>query len=190
MFRKSLFCIALFICLFSISVQTCSAYQVQRVAVLPVFSGENSSINKDVEGIITKALVNKFYMPLSKVVTFFEMIPEADVIGALPIQAKDKKKSKLENTFLALVADKLNADIVIAAEITSCRSESTTNWDGDCLLNTDIGIRIISYHRLSRVFTEQKDHQSYIGDEVQWGQPEYIADHMTDELLKKIPDYR
>jgi hypothetical protein len=190
MFRKQLFCVVLFICLFSIGFRTCSAYHAQKVAVLPVFSSRDISINKDVERIIAKALVNKFHMPLSKVVTFFEIIPEAEVIAALPVPLKDKKKSKLENNLLAEVADKLNADIVIAAEITSYRSDSRMNWEGDRLQETDLAIRIINYHRPSGKFTERQDHQFYFGDDIQWGQPEYITSHMMYNLLNKIPDYR
>jgi hypothetical protein len=166
------------------------AYNTQKVAVFPVLAGKGIAINKDVEKIIAKALVNKFHMPLSKVVTFFEIIPEADVIAALPVQLKDKRQSKLENNLLAAVADTLNADIVIAAEITAYRSDSRTNWEGDRIRETDLAIRIINYHRPSGEFTERQDHQFYFGDDIQWGQPEYIASHMMYKLLNKIPDYR
>ena len=190
MFRKQLFGVVLLICLFSIGLRTCSAYDVQKVAVLPVLYSKNVSINKDVEAIIAKALVNKFHMPLSKVVTFFEIIPEEEVFAALPVQFKDKKQSKLEYNLLAEVADKLNADIVIAAEVTSYYSVSRTNWKGDQIQETDLAMRIINYHRPSAKFTERQDHKSYLGDAIQWGEPEYIADHMIYNLLTKIPDYR
>jgi len=190
MLRKHLFFIVLFISLFLISFPTCSAYDAQKVAVLPVFYSKNISINKDVERIIAEALVNKFHMPLSKVVTFFEMIPEAEVFVALPVQLKDKKKSKLEKNLLVGVADKLNADIVIAAEITRYRSDSRMNWEGDRIQETDLAIRIINYHRPTGTFTEQQDHQYYLGDDIKWGEPEYIADQMIYNLLNKIPDYR
>jgi hypothetical protein len=163
---------------------------MQKVAVFPVLASKGIAINKDVEKIIAKALVNKFHMPLSKVVTFFDIIPEADVIAALPVQLKDKRQSKLENNLLAAVADMLNADIVIAAEITAYRSDLRTNWEGDRIQETDLAIRIINYHRPSGKFTERQDHQFYFGDDIQWGQPEYIASHMMYNLLNKIPDYR
>jgi|GEM_PF-3561996 len=190
MFGRQLFCVILFICLFSIGFRTCSAYHAQKVAVLPVFHSGNISINKDVEKIIAEALVNKFHMPLSKVVTFFEIIPEAEVLAALPAQFEDQRKSKFENNLLVEVADKLNADIVIAAEITSYRSDLRMNWEGDRIQETDLAIRIINYHRPSGTFTDRQDHQFYLGDDIQWGQPEYIADHMIYNLLNKIPDYR
>ncbi|MBP2627736.1 MAG: hypothetical protein H6Q68_2447 [Firmicutes bacterium] len=190
MFRKQVFCIVLFICLFSMAYPICSAYHMQRVAVLPVFYRNNISINKDVEKIITKALVDKFHMPLSNIVTFFEIIPETEVFTALPVHLKDKKKSKLENNLLAEVADKLNADIVIAAELTSCRSNSRTNLEGDWIQETDLAIRIISYHRPSGKYTIRQDHQFYLNDDIQLGQLEYMADHMIYGLLNKIPDYR
>lgn len=190
MFRRQLLCIVLFICLFSIGFRTCSAYHTQKVAVLPVFSNKDISVNKDVESIIANALVNKFHMPLSKIVPFFAIIPEAEVIAALPVQLTEKNKSKLDNKLLAEVADKLNADIVIAAEITSYRSDSRTNLEGDRLQETDLAIRVIHYHRPSGKFTERQDHQFYFGDDIQWGQLEYIADHMMYDLLNRIPDYR
>jgi len=190
-FRRQLFCIILFICLFSTDFRTCSAEHVQRVAVLPVFFSDNISIkNKDVEKIIAEALINKFHMPLSKVVTFFEMIPESDIIGVLPVQSKDKKKSKLSNDLLVEVGEKLNADIVIATEVTSYWSQSRMSWEGDRIQETDLAIRIINYHRPSRQFTQQHDRQSYLGDDIVWAQPEYIAEHMMYDLLKKIPNYR
>jgi len=129
-------------------------------------------------------------MPLSKVVTFFEMIPESDIIGVLPVQSKDKKKSKLSNDLLVEVGEKLNADIVIATEVTSYWSQSRMSWEGDRIQETDLAIRIINYHRPSRQFTQQHDRQSYLGDDIVWAQPEYIAEHMMYDLLKKIPNYR
>ena len=190
MFRKELFCLVLLICLFFMDFRTCSAYQVQKVAVLPVFFSNNISINEDVEEIIEKALVNKFHMPLSKVVPFFELVHEAEVMTALPVQLRDKRKSKLENHLFTEVADKLNADIVIAAEIRAYRSISRINREGDRLQETHLAIRVINYHRPSGEITEVKDHEFYFGDDIQWGRPEYIADQMIYKLLKKIPDYR
>ncbi|MBC8015077.1 MAG: hypothetical protein H7X79_04965 [Sporomusaceae bacterium] len=190
MFRKQLFYIVLFICLFSFGFRTCLAYDVQKVAALPVLSINNISVDKDVEEIIAKALANKFHMPLSKVVPFFEIIPEEEVIAALPVQLKGKKKSKLENSMLAAVADKLNADIVIAAEIKAYRSILRVNRDGDRLQETHLAMRVINYHRPSGTFTEKNDHEFYVGDDIGWGRPEYIADQMIYKLLNKIPDYR
>lgn len=190
MFRKSLFSIVLCSYLLLTSFGTCSAYHTLKVAVLPVFSNENIAVNKDVERIIANALVNKFHMPLSKIVAFFTIIPESEVIAALPVQLKGKKKSKLDRNLLAEVADKLNADIVIAAEIKSYRSDSIMNWDGDLLITTDLAIRVIHFHRPSGKFMARQDHEFYSGDDIQSGQPDYIADHMIYELLNKIPDYR
>jgi len=177
--------------LFSVGLRTCSAYQEQKVAIFPVFFNKNISVNKEVETIVAKALVNKFQMPLPTVVKFYQIIPEAEVVAALPVQLKDKiKKSKLANNLLTEVADKLNADIVIAAEITSYRSEERMNREGDRLQETHLAIRVITYHRPTGVFTEKRDHEFYFGDDISWGQPEYIADHMIYNLLNKIPDYR
>lgn len=190
MFGKQLFCVVLFLCLFSVGFRTCLAYDTQRVAILPVFSSKNISTDKEVEEIIAKALVSKFRMPLSKVIRFFEIIPEAEVIAALPAQLKDKQKSKLEKNLLAEVGDKLNADIVIAAEIKAYRSEVRMNFDGDRIKQTDLAIRIINYHRPSGKFTEEQDHEYYLGEDMLWGQPEYITDRMIYKLLDKIPNYR
>jgi len=112
----------------------------QRVAVFPVFSSKNISVNKDVEGIIAKALPNKFHTPLSKIVSVFEIVPEAEVIVALPVQLKDKQKGKLENNLLVEVANKLNADIVIVAEIRDYRSELRVNFEGERIKQTDLAI--------------------------------------------------
>ena len=191
MFRKILICMVLYMGLFSVGFRTCSAYQEQKVAIFPVFFNKNVPVNKEVETIVAKALVNKFQMPLPTVVKFYEIIPEGDVVPALPAQLKDKiKRSKLTNNLLAEVADKLNADIVLAAEITSFRSEVRINREGDRLQETHLAIRVINYHRPTGIFTEKRDHEFYFGDDILWGQPEYIADHMIYKLLNKIPNYR
>ncbi|WP_378954425.1 hypothetical protein [Pelosinus sp. sgz500959] len=190
MFKKQLFRIVLFSWLFLIGSHTCFAYDVQKVAILPVLYSHDISINKDVEKIITNALVRKFHMPLSKIITFFEIIPEADVLAALPVQLQEKKKSKIDNNLLADVGGKLNADIVIAVEIKAYRSDLRMSWNGDRIRDTDLVMKIISYHRPSGKYTEEQDHEFYSGADIPWGQPEYIADHMIDRLLSKIPNYR
>jgi len=188
--KKQVCYVALLICLFVTGFSTCFAHDVQKVAILPVFYSHNISMNKDVESIIKTALVNKFHMPLSKIVPFYEIIPEAEVIASLPVQLKYKKNSKLDNNLLAEVGNEMNADIVIAVEVTSFQDDSRINWDGDRIQETDLAMRIINYHRPSRTYTERKDHQYYLGDDIQWGRPEYIADQMIDNLLNKIPNYR
>ncbi len=179
-----------FICLFILSVSICFASQVPRVAILPVLFRANANYHKDVEKLIADALVNKFQPPLSKVIPFYDIIPDTEVAAAIYTYPGDKQKSKLEKNMLADAAVKLNADIVIAAEVTSLRSTVITTWNLDRYRETDVGIHVMSYYRPSGDFTERQDRKHYTGDDIEWGRPEYIARQMIADLLNKIPNYR
>ena len=185
MFRK-LF-LSFVLCLFVIGFHPCLAYQPQRVAILPVSFRANASYDKTVETIITKALANQYHTFFSTIIPIYELIPETEMIRVLSDGTMTTWPSTLDSKLLIKVSDKLNADIVIAAEVLAFRGITMTNWQGDWIQDTDMAIRVIRYYRPSGTFVEQKDHQSYREKYTQWGRPDYMAQQMIADLLHKMP---
>ena len=185
--KVSLVLTILFYILFT-TIQICSAAAPQRVAILPV-SFAHGYRDTDVENVISKALANKFHTPLAKIVLIFEIIPSVEIETAITDNVTTKKIKKLDKALINLIAEKTNADIVIGAEVTQLWSVLLRTWDGEVIQKTDLGIKILCYHKSSGEFLEQKDYASYSGGESLWGQPDYMADQMMYNLLNKIPDY-
>jgi len=190
MAKKISFALTVLIFIVIISVQTCSAADIQRVAILPV-SFSHSYVDKDVESVIVKALNGKFHTPLANIVTIFEIIPGTEIQSATEAEVGTKKikEFKLDRPLLKNIAMKTNADIVIGAEVTEFWTFQTITWRGDTIRETNLGIKIMIYHRQTEKYTVQKDADYYLGDEGLWGQPDYMADQMMFKLLAKIPDY-
>ncbi|BBB89947.1 MAG TPA: hypothetical protein PKA28_07755 [Methylomusa anaerophila] len=188
MLKNTIACVVAFIAVFCTGFGPASAHQAQRVAILPVFFGSGAAYDKDVEAVIEKNLTGKYHLPLAKVITIYDIIPKQEVRDALPAQLTGKKP-KLEKQVIQDLAAKLNADIVIAAEVTSFSTATISPWiwDGDTIRRTELGIRLISYQRPTDTYQEFKDRDMYSGDDNLWGQPEYMADQMIWKLINKVP---
>lgn len=184
MLKKILFCLLAMTFVFA----TCSAARPQRVAILPVYF-HSSQDGGDVGEVIEKALTNKFHTPLAGVVPVYAIIPREEIVPALPIVPAGGKAG-LDKGALAALAEKLKADIVIAAEVSHYYSYASVALNGDRFRQTNIEIRVLSYHKPLGEFTDNKDRDYYNGDDTLWAQPDYIAGQIIAGLLAKVPDYR
>ncbi|MBP1765297.1 MAG: hypothetical protein H6Q65_2355 [Firmicutes bacterium] len=190
MAKKTVVVLVFLLCLIFTGLQSCSAADLQRVAILPV-SFSHSYVDQDVEAVISKALANKFHTPLANIVPVFQIIPKEEVQKGLitEVGAKKIQAFKLDKNLLKNIAVKTNADIVIGVEVTQFWTMQTITFYGDILRETNLAMKVLIYHKPTEMVTEKKDYDNYAGDEILWGQPEYMADQMIFKLLNKIPDY-
>lgn len=170
-------------------VAPCSAAEPQRVAIMPVYF---HSIQSDaaVGKVIDQALADKFRTPLSGIVPVYEIIPRGDIAPVLPVAPAAGKKVKLDGDVLAAVGEKLNADIVIVAEVTQYYTYTYFSGEGDPMRRINFEIRLRSLHKPTGVYYDRKDHEYYHGDDTPVVQPEYIAGQLMAALLAKVPAYR
>ncbi len=167
----------------------CLAAHPQRVAILPVYF---HSIQNDaaVGQAIGQMLAGKFRTPLSGIVPVYEIIPPREIAPVLPAAPAGGKKAKLDGAVLAAVGEKLNADIVIVAEVTQYYTYTYFSGEGDPMRRINFEIRLVSYHRPSGTVYDRKDHEHYHGDDTPVVQPEYLAEQLMAALLAKVPAYR
>lgn len=170
-------------------VAPCSAAQPQKVAILPVYF---HSIQSDaaVGRVIEQALADKFRTPLAAIVPVYETIPRGAIAPVLPVPSAPGKKVKLDGAVLAAVAEKLNADIVIAAEVTQYYTYTYYSGEADPMRWINFEIRLLSFHKPAGVYFDRRDHEYYSGDDTPVVQPEYLARQLMAALLAKVPAYR
>lgn len=162
----------------------------QRVAILPVYVN-TSGIDEEVLAIIEKALADKFHTALANIVPVYHLIPPPEIAPALPAALTDgKQKIRLDKTALITVAEKLDADIVIVAEVTRFSSSVYMDGEGDYIRTLGIALRLLSYHRPSGEFVANSDHFNYVGADYLAVQPDNVAKQLIDGLLGKVPAYR
>lgn len=167
----------------------CFAAQPQRVAILPVYFHSIQS-DESVGRVIEQTLAARFRTPLASIVPVYDVIALGEVAPVLPTAPPGgKQKVKLDRSILATIAEKLNADIVIAAEVTQYYTE-TIITDEDIYRRIYFQIRLRSYHKPSDMFYEGEDHRYYFGSDSPVVQPDYLAKYLTEALLAKVPDYR
>lgn len=187
--RKKIFLFLLSMSFF-LSFTTCLAAQPQKVAILPVITPGYIRLDPAYERQITQAMERKFHTSLASLVPVFELLP-ADTIQAdyAAIQTHNGKPV-LDKTLLQGMAAASQADIVIAAEVTSFRAVTHRTWDNEEFQETDIALRIASYQKSSDSFLTVRDRQTYQGITLLSGRPDYILDDLLYRLLNKLPDYR
>lgn len=161
-----------------------------RVAILPVYVKAHA-MDADVLAVFENALAAKFRTALAGIVPVYTIIPPSEVAPALPaVPAAGKGKIKLDKASLVSTAEKLNADIVIVAEVNNFSTSVYINGEGDYIRSLGIALRLLSYHRPSREFIDNKDHFNYLGAEHLFVEPAYVAKQLIDNLLGKVPSYR
>lgn len=187
--RKRIFLLLLSMS-FLLSFSTCLAAQPQKVAILPVMTPGYITLNPAYERQITQAMEKKFHTSLASLVPVFELLP-SDIIQAdyTALQAHNSKPI-LNKALLQSMAATSQADIVMAAEVTSFRAVTYHTWDEEEFLETDIALRIVSYQKSSDTFLTVRDRQTYQGTSLPMSWPDRILDDLLYRLLNKLPNYR
>ena len=166
---------------------SCLAYVPLRVAILPVF---NSSYTHDqnTEQVIANALKTRFHMPLDKVITLYDVVPDNEVQLALPPELKNPNNpGKINSHVLQEIGAKLKTDVVIGAQITNFTVFTFNTWDGDLMEQIDLTIRVFGYDTKKSEFLDIHDSRYYNDDASVMGNPDYLAQEIMDNLLKKVP---
>lgn len=166
---------------------SCLAYAPLRVAILPVFNSSYTH-NEDTERLIGKSLQARFSMPLSKVVTLYDIVPANEVEMALPRELKDHNKPGKMNAFmLQEIGRVLKADVVIGAQITDFRANTFNDFDDEPMQETDLTIRIVGYDTQKNEFLDIHDSRHYYGHWSVMGESDYLATQIMDQLIRKVP---
>ena len=166
---------------------SCLAYVPLRVAILPVFNSSDIH-DQATEQVISNALKARFHMPLSNVITLYEVVPDNEVRLALPPELiNPNKPGKISSHTLQEIGAKLKTDVVIGAQITDFTLFTFTNWDGDLIQQTDLTIRVFGYDTTKNEFLDIHDRQYYNDEASIRGYPDYLAQQIMDNLLKKVP---
>lgn len=168
---------------------TCSAAQPQRVAIMPVYF-HSIQYDEAVGRVIAKTLADRFRTPLASIVPVYDIIPRGDIVPFLPTAPAGGKKVTLDGAVLAAIGEKLNADIVIVAEVTQYYTYTYFTGEGDPYRRINFEIRLLSFHKPTGVLFDKRDHEYYHGDDYEVVQPEYLARELTAGLLAKVPAYR
>lgn len=187
--RKKIF---LFLLIMSIilSFTTCLAAQPQKVAILPVITPGYIKLDQAYERQITQALERKFHTSLASLVPVFELLPADTIQTDYTAIQTDNGKPVLDKALLQAMAAATQADIVIAAEVTSFRALTHRTWDNEEVQETDVALHIASYQKSSDSFLTVRDRQTYRGTFLLSGRPDYILDDLLYRLLNKLPNYR
>lgn len=170
-----------------ISPASCLAYEPLRVAILPV-SNSSYTHNQDVERVIADSLHARFHMPLDKVITLYDVVPDNEVDKAMPQELRNRNKpGEISASVLKKIGAKLNADVVIGAQIMDFREYTFTNIWGDLLQETDLTIRLVGYDIKKNQYLDIHESRNYNGEYSVLGNSDYLAKLIMDNLIAKVP---
>lgn len=168
------------------------ASEPRRVAILPVINSTYFD-NREAQTAIVTQLNNHFKTPLSSVVEFYTLIPQQDILQAMPPVPTRKAKLSIDEQLLREIAVKTRADILIAVKLNEYRSAmSITTRTGTLLQQTDVELIYGIY------LAEQEPHyyskklqRHYQGEASVASSPDYLLNELIDEirevLEKQVP---
>lgn len=172
-----------------VTLAPCYAAQPQRVAILPVVFRAGPS-DAAVGLVIEQTLAAKFHTPLPGLVPVYSVIDPGEMAPVLAAIWPDSSQPRLDQAALTNIAEQLRADIVVAAEVNDFYTHTYMWKEGDWYRQTVLAIRLVSYHAPSGQYFAKSGRENYSGDDILWGQPDYIARQLMDGLLAKLPKYQ
>lgn len=163
----------------------CQANEGPRVAILPVFNSSHT-YDHETERVIYESLQTRFSVLLAKTAIFYNVIPPEELALALPTELKLNKSEKINAALLRELGAKVQADIVIGAQIMDFRLFTSRNLDNDLLMQTDLTIRVLYYDASPNQIIDIQGGRHYNGRAAAVGNADYLAKEIMEHLIGKV----
>lgn len=161
-----------------------AAAEPRRIALLPVMATHQGNETAAVQAKVAETLTAWFRTPLASIVKVYEFVPADEIQAALPPNgALDPRRPDLPR--LKELAAKLRADLVLGVVITDLGRYSIIGREGDIKLRTDLALRLVGYKADSQRTIDLAGREDYFDDWSPSGEPEQLANVLTERLLAK-----
>lgn len=180
------FCLLSFICLICLIAPICIAQaSPQRIAILPVQFTNISEARSDVAQLVTDPIDKKFHHALNNFTQKYEYLSAEDISRELPsLQAY----AKLTDDELIDLADRLNADLLLAPIVTHCIDRQYYSFFGEIMQETYVQIRLIGYERSQDHIIRLVDNAQYTGEYTTLCTSPDLTREIMDDLIKELED--
>lgn len=160
----------------------------QRIAILPVQYVVANDARNDVTALISDPIAKKFHHALNNFTKKYEYLTVEDISAELPDLSR---YSKLNNNELIDLADRLNADLLLAPIVTRCIDQQYYSFFGEIMQETYVEIRLIGYERSQDHIIRLIDNAQYMGEYTalcsSGDLTREIMNNLIDELEDNVP---
>ena len=120
-----------------------------RIALVPVIDATGGWLDTRTSADLMLRLEQELHIPLNNTMHWAEYISEDESLAQLKIIMKEAgHKAKLRDAMQPL-ASRLNADLVIAVEVTSFYERRYINWEGETVIETSARLTLHGYDAAS-----------------------------------------
>lgn len=178
-----------FLCLLVVLTPLTSAQaSPQRIAILPVQYVVADDARSDVTALIADPITKKFRHALNNFTHKYEYLSVDDIQRELPLL---HRYPKLNDSELIALADRLNADLLLAPIVTRCIDQQYYSFWGEIMQETYVEIRLIGYERSQNHIIRLVDSAQYSGEYTTLcNSPDLtreIMNRLIDELEDNVP---
>ncbi|MBQ8682537.1 MAG: hypothetical protein IJ510_02295 [Selenomonadales bacterium] len=152
----------------------------ERIAILPVQFMAESDARADIAQLVADPISKKFHHSLNNFTKKYEYLTVSDIKQELPSL---QSYAYLSDAELIDLADRLNADILLAPIIARCIDRQTYFLD-DIIQETYVEIYLIGYERSQDRIIRLADNEQYWGS---YATP-YTAVPLTQEVMHDLID--
>lgn len=155
------------------------ALAAERVAVI-VYGDRPEAV-----AYIQGELRSHFITPLPSLVKVYEFVDDKNIAAARP----DNKEVKRDA--IRAFAEKAQADIVVAAQLTDYRTNVIVSLYGNYIRTTSVTVKYHIYLAKQDRYITDRLSRYYHDEDSRYGSPEYllgeILDDITEKLRKELP---
>ena len=155
------------------------ALAAERVAVIAY--GDRPEAAAYIQG----ELRSYFITPLPSLVKVYEFVADKEIADVRP---KDKE---VKRDAIRAFAEEIQADIVVAAQLTDYRTRVMVSLYGNRIRTTSVSVRYHIYLAKQDRYMTDRLSRYYQDEDFRYGSPEYllgeILDDITEKLRKELP---
>lgn len=175
--------------LFCLLAPLCSAQaSPQRIAILPVQFSVTSEARSDIANLVADPLKKKFHHALNNITNKYEYLTADEIAQELP---DFRTYEKLTDDQLIDLANRLDADLLLAPIVTRCIDQQYYSFFGEIMQETYIQVRLIGYERSHDHIIRLIDNAQYTGEYTTLcSSPDLtreIMNNLIDELEYNVP---
>lgn len=160
----------------------------QRIAILPTQFAVQDDARADVIRLIDDPIKKKFRHALNNFTNKYEYLTVDEISRELP---DFRTYAKLNDEQLIDLANRLDADFLLAPIVTDCIDRQYYTFRGEIMQETYVQIRLIGYERSQDHIIRLVDNAQYFGEyTTQCASPDLtreIMNQLIDELEDNVP---